>query len=118
MNNVSIIGRLGSNPELAYTTSGTAVSEFSIAVPRTKTDEVDWIRIVAWGNLAETVAEHKTTGDQIAVTGELRTSEWEQDGKNRSATKVHAGRIDFLANKRTSDTHDSGNSEGGDEEPF
>ena len=102
MNTVTLIGRVGQNPELRYTTGGTPVSEISIAVD-SGSDEAHWIPVVAWGRTAEVLAEHVAKGRQVAVEGELRVHEWQPDqGPKRRDLKVHARRIDFLARPRTS----------------
>ncbi len=97
MNHVTLIGRLGHAPELSHTTGGTPVCEFDLAVDSAERDEPDWFRIVTFAKLAETIAEHKHSGDQVAVVGELRNHRWERDGQKRSWVKVHAARVEFLA---------------------
>ncbi len=57
MNNVTLIGRVGRQPELRYTNGGTAVCEITIAVDGTD-DNVEWIPVVTWGATAEAVAHH------------------------------------------------------------
>ena len=103
MNNVTIIGRVGRQPELRYTNNNTAVCEITLAVDGTD-DNVEWIPVVTWGRTAEAVAQHVNKGRQLAVEGELRVSEWEPDnGPKRYDVKVHARRVDFLAKPRYAD---------------
>jgi len=53
MNTVSLIGRLGADPQLRYTQNGTAVATCSIAVPRRRNrEETDWFDLTFWGKLA------------------------------------------------------------------
>jgi single-strand DNA-binding protein len=107
MNNVTLIGRVGQQPELRYTTSGTAVCEVSLAVDGFD-DNVEWIPVVIWGRTAEAVAEHVGKGRQVAVEGELRVSTWEpNEGPKRHDVKVHARRVDFLAKPREADDRQS-----------
>ena len=102
MNNVTLIGRVGRQPELHYTSNGTAVCEISIAVDGT--NSVEWIPVVTWGATAEAVAQHVAKGRQVGVEGELRVSEWQPDnGPKRYDVKVHARRVDFLAKPRNAD---------------
>ncbi len=106
MNNVTLIGRVGKQPELRYTNGGTAVCELSIAVDGTD-DNVEWIPVVTWGRTAEAVAQHVQKGRQIGVEGELRVNEWEPDnGPKRHDVKVHARRVDFLAKPRSGAEHE------------
>ena len=103
MNTVTIIGRVGQQPTLRYTTGNTAVCELSLAVDNPRTDEPEWIPVVTWGRTAEAVAEHVDKGRQIAVVGELRVTTWQPDeGPKRHDLKVHAREVDFLARPRTS----------------
>jgi single-strand DNA-binding protein len=100
MNNVTLIGRVGRQPELHYTSNGTAVCEISVAVDGTN-DSVEWIPVVTWGPTAEAVAQHVQKGRQVGVEGELRVSEWQPDnGPKRYDVKVNARRVDFLAKPR------------------
>ena len=79
MNNVSIIGRLGQDPELRFTSGGKPFTAFSVAVdnPFRDDNEPDWVNVETWGKTAELVAEHKSKGDQVAITGRLTSSSWE-----------------------------------------
>ena len=104
MNNVSIIGRLGQDPELRFTTSGKPVASFQLAIdnPYRDDNEPDWVNVETWAKNAELVGEHKSKGDQVAITGRLTTKNWEDnDGNKRSRTVVTAERIDFLHTVKT-----------------
>ena len=77
INRVILIGRLTRDPELRYTANGIGVCTFSIAVNRPYTNQagerpVDFIDIVAWRQLAETVATYMTKGRLVAVEGRLQ----------------------------------------------
>lgn len=101
MNNVSIIGRLGQDPETRTTTSGKTVANFSIAIENRfrDTGEPDWVTIEVWGKTADVITQHKTKGDQVAITGRLTTARWVDDnGTNRSRTYVTAETVEFLHN--------------------
>jgi len=99
MNSVNVIGRLAADPELRYTENSVPVANLRIEV-NGRNDRVDFIDVTAWGVLAETVVEHKTKGDQIAVVGRITTSEWEVDGDRRFRTGITADNIVFLARVR------------------
>ena len=102
MNNVSIIGRLGQDPELRVTTGGKTVVSFSIAIDNRFKDEPDWVPVEVWDKVAEVVAEHKSKGDQVAITGRLTSSQWtDDDGTKRSRLIVTADTVDFLHNANT-----------------
>jgi len=106
-NKVIIIGRLGSDPELRNTQSGTPVCNMSVATNRTWRDqndqqqeETEWHRVVAWGSLAETCANYLESGRQIAVEGRLQTNEWEDNnGNTRYTTEIVANNVQFLGSR-------------------
>ncbi|MGM0409268.1 MAG: single-stranded DNA-binding protein [Bacillota bacterium] len=110
MNNVSLIGRLTREPELKYIPgSGTAVCNFTLAVDRglskSKKEELeqqgkptaDFIRIKVWGKQAENCANYCFKGQQVAVSGSIRTSTSKNDdGSTNYYTDVNAYRVEFL----------------------
>jgi single-strand DNA-binding protein len=105
LNEVTLIGHLGSKPELKYTPSGAAYARFSLATNEMwrdrKTSELktrtDWHRIVVWGRQAGAAAENLDVGRQICVQGALRVRDWkDEQGARRVSTEVHANRIVFL----------------------
>lgn len=109
MNTVALIGRLGADPQLRYTSNGKAVSNFPLAVTRPfNKDETDWFDVVAWGKTAELVANHLTKGRQVGVSGRLQQDRWEHEGQKRSKVVVVADNITFVGSK------DDGGSSGGD----
>lgn len=101
LNRVILIGRLTRDPELKFIPSGTAVTQFTIAVDRRVPNkngerETDFIRIVVWSKLAEVCAEHLAKGRLIAVDGRLQVRSYEQDGQRRTISEVVAEQIQFL----------------------
>lgn len=102
LNQVTLIGRMGNDPELKYTPSGVAVASFRLAVNRpfksqTGEQETDWIDIVTWRQSAEFVANYIQKGRLVAVQGRLQTRTWvAQDGSKRKAVEVVADRVSGL----------------------
>ena len=102
LNRVVLIGRLTRDPELRYTTSGIAVANFSLAVDRPYTNqqgerETDFIRVVVWRKLAETVANYMAKGRLVAVDGRLQISNYEdKEGNKRQSAEVVAENVRFL----------------------
>lgn len=99
VNYVELIGWLGNEPEQRFTPSGVAVAEFSVATKRPgsrddsgeRTYDTDWIDVVAWDQLAETVAEFLHKGSRVRVTGSLAVDKWEdRDGNKRKRYYVRA----------------------------
>ena len=97
LNKVMIIGHLGKDPEMRYTPTGRAVTNFTVATNRTwnsadgeKHSETEWFNVVAWGNLAEICKQHLVKGQQVYVEGRLQTHRWEdpENGKHSSVEVV------------------------------
>jgi len=99
INSVVLTGRLGQDPEVKYTQAGKAVVSLSLAVDSGYGDKkkTDWLRLVAWEKLADTIGEHLHKGSRIAVTGRLQVREWtDKDDNKRTATEVVVGSLEFL----------------------
>jgi single-strand DNA-binding protein len=98
LNKVVLIGRLTRDPELRYTTNGTAVCRFSLAVNRRyNREQTDFIDIVAWRGLAENCANYLGKGRLAAVDGSIQVRSYEaQDGQKRRVTEVVADDVRFL----------------------
>jgi single-strand DNA-binding protein len=102
LNRIILIGRLTRDPELRYTPTGVAVASFTLAVNRPYTSaqgerETDFIDIVVWRRLAETVSGHLHKGRLVAVQGRLQVRSYEtQDGQRRRAYEVVADDVRFL----------------------
>lgn len=105
INKVILIGNLGRDPEIRYTTSGQAVANFTLATTEGRTSKdgdkqeyTEWHRIVAWGRLAEICGEYLSKGKMIYVEGSLRTRSWEdKEGKTRWTTEVIARNMQMLS---------------------
>lgn len=102
LNVVVLIGRLAQDPDARYTVNGTAVTNFTIAVDRPFTNrqgerDTDFIDVVCWRKLAETVADNLRKGRLVAVHGRMQKRSWEdQDGNRRYKTEVVADSVRFL----------------------
>jgi len=110
MNNANIIGRLTRDPELRQTPNGISVCTFSIAVTRKHNrDEADFIPVVVWREAAENANKYLKKGDQAAVSGNLRTRDYEgNDGKRRFVMELVADNVEYLQKvKRKEDEPES-----------
>lgn len=107
VNKVILIGNLGSDPEVRYTASGTAVSNFNIATNEQwnnkegqKEERTEWHRIVCWGRTAELCSQYLSKGRPVYLEGRLQTREWEdKDGNKRYTTEVVAQTVKFLGSR-------------------
>jgi single-strand DNA-binding protein len=117
LNKVMLIGNLGKDPELRYTTSGTAVATFSLATNESWKDQdgnlqerTEWHNIVAWKKLAEICGEWLKKGKKIYLEGRIQTRSY--DDKNTGAkkyiTEIVADNIIMLDSKGASEGGPSG----------
>ena len=109
LNKVMLIGNLTRDPELRYTSRGTAVCSFGIATNRYWTpsdggetkEEAEFHRIVAWQKLAEICAQLLFKGRKVFVDGRLQTRTWTgKDGRERTTTEIVIDNMIVLDSKR------------------
>ncbi|MFP4661792.1 MAG: single-stranded DNA-binding protein [Halanaerobiales bacterium] len=101
LNHIILIGRLVRDPEMRYTSNGTPVTNFTLAVERNYTNQqgerdVDFIDIVTWRKLAETCAHHLGKGRLVAVDGSLQIRKSENNGRTYINPEVVASTVRFL----------------------
>ncbi len=103
-NKVILMGNLTRDPELRYIPSGTAVTNFTIAVNRSYKDgtgerqeSATFVRVVVWARIAEVCAEYLSKGSPVFIEGRLQSRSWEtEDGQKRSMVEVVANNVQFL----------------------
>ncbi len=108
-NKVILIGNLTSDPDLQYTSNGSAHAKFSIAVNRKYKDssgeyqeDVTFVPITVWGKQAENVSNYLSKGRSVMIEGRLRISNFETDqGEKKKYTEVVAQSVQFLGGKET-----------------
>ena len=109
VNKVILVGNLGKDPEVRYTSGGQAVANLRIATSRSWTDkqsgqrkeETEWHDVEVWGKQAEQCGEYLAKGRQVYVEGRLKTDKWQdkQSGQERSRVKVVADSVRFLGGR-------------------
>lgn len=114
LNHIEIMGRLGRDPELRRTQSGTPVASFSLAVDRDFKDKntgeraTDWIDVVAWRSTGEFVSKYLTKGRMAVVEGRLQIREWtDKEGNKRRTAEVVASNV-YFADSKPNDGQSSG----------
>lgn len=99
LNKAMLIGNLGKDPELRYTTSGVAVATFSLATSVSWKDQdgnvqerTDWHNIVAWRKLAEICGEWLKKGKRVYIEGRIQTRSYDDKntGQKRYITEIVA----------------------------
>lgn len=95
LNQATIVGRLGNDPESRFTQSGDAVCNFNMATTERwkdksgeKQEKTEWHRIVLFGKVAEIAGEYLKKGSECLIQGKLQTREWEKDGVKRYTTEI------------------------------
>lgn len=104
LNKVLLLGNLGRDPEVRYTTSGRAMATFSLATSMRWRDQdgndqekTEWHRIVAWGRLGEVCGEYLAKGKTVFIEGRIQSREWEdQDGNKRTTVEIIANDMIML----------------------
>jgi single-strand DNA-binding protein len=107
LNKVFLIGRLGKDPDLRYSTSGTAIASFSLATNHGQKNEqgswedaTEWHNVKAFGKNADFSGEYLKKGTLIFVEGRLQTSNWEdQKGQKHYRTEIIISSIQLLGSK-------------------
>ena len=101
-NHVVVMGNLGRDPELRYTQTNKAVTNFSLAVNEGSGDgaTVLWVNVTCWEKVAETCAQHLKKGSAALVSGRLAMREWtDRDGNTRKDFYVNASVVRFVGPK-------------------
>jgi single-strand DNA-binding protein len=99
LNLCQFIGRLGKDPEQRFLPNGDAVVNFTLAVGWKGKDKegCEWVNVVAFKKLAEIIGQYCTKGQQVYVSGKMRTRKWQdRDGADRYSTEVVADQFQFL----------------------
>ena len=104
LNKIMVIGNVGTDPEMRYTSSGTPVTSFRLAASRTynsqdgeRMQETEWFTVVAWRNLAEQVNQYLSKGRRAYVDGRLHSHTYQgNDGQMRFRNEIIADRVLFL----------------------
>ena len=112
LNKVMLTGHLGADPEMRYTSQGSAVTTFRVASGRrwksadgVDHDDTEWFRVVAWDKLGEICNQYLTKGTRVYVEGRLRTNKWQdkETGQDRYSTEVIASDMIMLDGRNLRD---------------
>ena len=111
VNKVILVGNLGKDPEVRYTSGGQAVANLRIATSRSWNDkqsgqrreETEWHDVEVWGKQAEQCGEYLSKGRMVYVEGRLKTDKWQDKntGQDRYKVKVVADIVRFLGGRGT-----------------
>lgn len=109
LNKVTLIGRLGGDPDVRYLPDSTPTATINLATSRRwkdrttneRKEDTEWHRVVFFSGLAKIVSEYCKKGSLIYVEGRLKTRKWQdRDGVERYTTEIIAGEMHLLDSKR------------------
>lgn len=107
VNKAILVGRLGSDPELRYTSSQTPVCGFSLATGERRrdadgnwTEHTEWHRISVFGKTAENCANYLKKGREVYIEGRIQTRKWQdKEGRDRYTTEIIGNTVQFLGGR-------------------
>lgn len=111
LNKTQLIGRIGKDPDVKFTSTGDAVTNLSLATSETWKDKdgqrqqkTEWHRLVAFRKQAEIMGQYCTKGKLIYVEGKLTYRNWEdKDGVKHTTTEIQVQNFDLLESKGNGD---------------
>jgi len=107
INSITLVGRVGADPEVRYFDSGKVVCNLTLAVNRPARDaQPDWFRLEIWDKTAEVAANYVRKGGLIGVTGYLKIDTWQDrnTGVQRSSPVIRVDTLRLLGSKQDLDT--------------
>ncbi len=116
VNKVTLVGRVGKDPELKHLDENRSVARFSLATNETyknksgeRVTNTEWHNIVVWRAQAEFAAKYIKKGALIYVEGKIRNRSWDdKDGIKRYTTEIEVDTIQFLSSKSDDASHSAG----------
>ena len=108
INKVIVIGNLGQDPDTRYMSSGSAVTNITVATNESwkdkqtgeQKDRTEWHKVAMFGRLAEIAAEYLRKGSQVYIEGKLRTRKWQdKQGNDRYTTEIVADEMQMLGGR-------------------
>jgi single-strand DNA-binding protein len=117
LNRVLLIGNLTRDPEIRYTSKGTAIAEIDLAINRVyhnddgeKREDTTFVNVVLWGRLGELAEQYLKKGSPIFIEGRLQLDTWDdkQTGQKRSRLRVIAENLQSLGARGEGKANSSG----------
>lgn len=108
LNKVMLIGRLGADPEIKYTQSGSPVANLRIATDESYTDrngqrqeKTEWHTVIAFQRTAEICQQYLHKGSLVYIEGKLQTRKWQdKNGQERYTTEIRVDRLQMLERRQ------------------
>lgn len=107
----TIIGNLGSDPEMRYSAGGSPFLRFNVAAnqrARTEsgewTDKTEWVRVTVFGQRADTLSQYLKKGTRVYVEGRLEARPWTDNAGNvRAGLELMANDVEFMSSRQQDD---------------
>lgn len=104
VNKAIVIGNIGQDPEVRYSSSGDAMCSLSVATSykaKDKDEETEWHRVSLFGRTAEVAGEYLRKGSKVYIEGRLRTRKYkDKEGNDRSITEILCDRLVMLGERQ------------------
>ena len=123
VNKVMLLGNLTRDPEIRYTTKGTAVTDLGMAINRIRTgdngeriEEVTYVDVTLWGRSAELAGQYLGKGRSVFIEGRLQLDQWDDKatGQKRSRLRVVGENMQFIGGQGQGGG--GGNAQGGNQQ--
>jgi single-strand DNA-binding protein len=122
LNSVTLVGRVGGDPDIKYFESGSVVCNLTLAVNRRSrnSDQPDWFNLELWGKTAEVAANYVRKGSLIGITGALKFDAWKDrsTGTNRTKPVIRVERLELLGSRRDNEGADAGSNSNSYDDEF
>lgn len=108
VNRVIIVGNLGKDPDIRYTSAGKAIANLTVATSESwkdkntggKQERTEWHKVTFFDKLAEIVGQYLKKGSKIYLEGKLQTRKWQdKDGQDRYTTEIVGSEMKMLGGK-------------------
>lgn len=108
LNKVMLIGRLGADPEIKYTQSGSPIANLRVATDESYTDrngqrqeKTEWHTVIAFQRTAEICQQYLHKGSLVYIEGKLQTRKWQdKNGQDRYSTEIRVDRLQMLERRQ------------------
>lgn len=113
LNQIVLVGRLTSEPELKQIDGGKQVSNITLAIPRSYKNaegeyETDFVKCTLWNGIATNTTEYCKKGDLVGIKGRLESSNFEkEDGTKQFSMSVVAEKVTFLSSRNQEKNQDN-----------
>lgn len=119
MNQQSMIGRVGSDPMISTSTSGTLIAKIGVATQPDQSKDTEWNNVICFGKTAELVEKFVTKGTQVYIHGDrIKSSYTDKEGEQKSAVQIITRKLVLLSKSNENSNKKYNNEPASDDVPF